>query len=64
MGECVRSKMIKEFGNVLWTEGLLPILEDKMIDNLVETTKQSKKVNIFEASLETFDIRGQTNLKQ
>ena len=56
--------MIKELGKVLWTDGLLPIPEDKIIDNLVEKTKQSKKVNIVDASLETFDMRGHTIIKQ
>ena len=31
--------MMKKLGSVLQTDGLLPIPEDKIIDNLVETTK-------------------------
>ena len=64
MGEYVRSKMIREFGKVWWTDGILPIPEDKIIHNLVERAKQSKKVNLVDASLETFDIRGHANIKQ
>lgn len=30
----------------------------------MDTTKQSKTVTILDASLETFDIRGHTNIKQ